>query len=206
MTATVRAASECAPVPVHEKPLSITVVPATVLVEQKLSQVCTRLEERSPSVTQVASGEKLLSLPEQKQGLCDIFPMGTEIAHITRFLQDHPIEEMGFARSHLLTLPAIVEKQKIQFSEELGPDTAAVSAARKTLPVTVGKKHSFSGSVASFALVGEKIEEVCGKGFARSRSFTPPAIVENQKIQYCSEKGPETRTVFGRNEGNWRST
>ena len=48
VSATVSGATEWAPVAVDEKPLSITgVVHRQVIVEQKLSQVCTRLEERS---------------------------------------------------------------------------------------------------------------------------------------------------------------
>jgi len=107
-----------------------------------------------------------------------------------------PVFTQLVAREPLPTLPAIVEKQTKQFSEELGPQTAAVSAARKTVPVTVGEKHSFfSGSVAFLAKVCQKIMEVCGQGFARSHFQTPPDIVEKRTRPLAEELSFETVTV-----------
>jgi len=123
---------------------------APVVVDRKLSDVRKVVG---------ASGEHLF---------CSRLPQTATVAPESLPVSDNVGEKiwdvpgLGSAREHLPTLPAIVEKQTIQFSEELGPPTAAVSAARKTVPVTVGEKHSFfSGSVAFFAFVWEKIKGRC---------------------------------------------
>ncbi|MBO1347429.1 MAG: hypothetical protein EBE86_008530, partial [Hormoscilla sp. GUM202] len=141
-----------------------------VNVEQESTQVCTQWDASSPVRAPVASGEQLLCSPLGGETVLTA-PECVPVRDIVgKNILD--VSGKGSARSHLPTLPAIVEKQTIQFSEELGPQTAAVSAARKTVPVTVGEKHSFfSGSVAFLAKVCEKIKEVCGQGFARSKEI-----------------------------------
>jgi len=137
-----------------------------VIVEHESTQVCTQWDASSPIVAPVASGEQLLCSPLGGETVST----APECVPVLDIVGKNILDVSGkrSARSPLPTLPAIVEKQTIQFSEELGPQTAAVSAARKTVPVTVGEKHSFfSGSVAFLAKVGEKIKEVCGQGFAR---------------------------------------
>jgi len=111
--------------------------------------------------------------------------------------ENSELNRKGSARaSPLPTLPAIVEKQRIQFSEELGPQTADVSAASMTVPVTVAEKLSFfSGSVAFLAFVCEKIMDFCGKGIGRSRSHSPPGRVDKLTRPLGEEHDLETVTV-----------
>jgi len=72
---------------------------------------------------------------------------------------------------------AIVEKLPIQFS-----------TSREYTPVAVGEKLDLVwDAVPLWALLGRKIQDVCGQVFARSRDRSPPAIVEKLPILFGSE-------------------
>ena len=94
-TATVSAASEWAQA-VDEK-----LEPPQVIVEPKLSLVCTQLDGRSPSVAPVASGEQMLLREDQKPGFCEDF------SHRDRDIKRNPVSQgrrdpgNGSARSPL---------------------------------------------------------------------------------------------------------
>jgi len=195
-TVTVRAARAIAPVTVRlRSPQAVEenfeyatgVVPTTVLVEQKLSEVCTQLVGRSPSVTPVASGEKLLSLPEQKPGFSEDFSHGDRDSSYNPVWKRPPDNGSKFQG-----VPPIA----------LG---GAINRVSSDAPVFQERRDCRSGSgrildlvwdaVAQWAIIGQKIEDVCGQGKARSRSLTHLASREKPKIQFSSEKAKVTPTV-----------
>jgi len=200
-TVTVRAARAMAPVVVEEKPDDVRTV-VRVDVEQKLSDV--RSRARSPSVTPVGSGEKLSpSLLGPERATVSTAPEWVPVAA----LQDNccgavvpkdivgqnikDVCEYGSARSPGRT--AIVEKLPIQFSTSREYGGVAV---RLRSPLAVGEILNLVwDAVPLWAFLGRKIQDVCGKVFARSPSDTPLASGEKQKIQYCRELGKETPTV-----------
>ncbi|MBC6424278.1 MAG: hypothetical protein GDA43_05770 [Hormoscilla sp. SP5CHS1] len=78
--------------------------------------------------------------------------------------------EYGSARSPGRTA-IVVEKLPIQFS-----------TSREYTPVAVGEILNLVwDAVPLWAFLGRKIQDVCGKVFARARERFPPAIVEKQK-------------------------